>query len=139
MRATTRLKHIAYSLLPIALLCSCTRTVYLPAETVRHRTDTLRVCLQRTDTVIDRDSIVIHSRSDTVFKTVYRERLRCRERIDTVYSHAADTARVSMPYPVERPLSSWQKAKMCAGEVLLLLLLALAGCSAFRLIYKLKK
>lgn len=139
MRATRRLKHIAYSLLAIALLCSCTRAVYTPVETVRYRIDTLRVCLQRTDTVIDRDSIVILSRSDTVFKTVYRERLRYRERIDTLRCARIDTARIEVPLPIEKPLTTWQKAKMCAGEVLLLLLIALAACSAIRLINKFKK
>ncbi|OKY84363.1 MAG: hypothetical protein BHV69_10100 [Bacteroidales bacterium 52_46] len=99
----------------IVLLCSCSRSVYVPVETVRHNTDTLRLTALRVDSVFMHDSIAVMLRGDTVYITKYRDRFRYRTHTDTVYKAVIDTARISVPYPVERQLSRWEQTKMDFG------------------------
>lgn len=96
-------------------LCSCTKTIYVPTETTKYHTDTLRLTQLRIDSIVERDSIVVIERGDTVYKTVWKERLRWRERIDTIYQSIVDTARIEVPYPVEKQLSRWEKTMMHVG------------------------
>lgn len=113
------------------LLCGCSRKVYVPVESKVYHTDTLYRSQLRIDSVYFRDSVTLIRRGDTVYYTKYRDRLRYRDRIDTVYRSVIDTARIAVPYPVERRLSMWERAKMQAGgwamgilgAVLLLLLI----------------
>lgn len=84
-------KILLLALLPF-LLCGCSKRVYVPVERTMIRSDTLHVERMRRDTLIQRDSIVICQRGDTVLKEVWRERasvaadLRYRNRVvhDTV-------------------------------------------------------
>lgn len=99
----------------LILLCSCSRRVYVPVETVRHNTDTLRLTALRVDSVFMHDSIAVMLRGDTVYITKYRDRFRYRTHTDTVYKAVIDTARISVPYPVERQLSRWEQTKMDFG------------------------
>lgn len=96
-------------------LTSCTRTVYVPTERTIYHSDTLRRTEMRVDSVVERDSVVIEMSGDTVYKTMWRERLRWRDRRDTVYKYVTDTARVEEPLPVERELTRWERAKMELG------------------------
>lgn len=112
-----RLRIFILLLLSLTLTCSCTRTVYTPVETVRYHTDTLRLIQQRTDSIMLRDSVSLIVHNDTVYYTKFRDRTRFIERIDTVYKHLIDTARISIPNPVEKPLSWWQRTKMTCGSV----------------------
>lgn len=88
---------------------------YVPVETVRHNTDTLRLTALRVDSVFMHDSIAVMLRGDTVYITKYRDRFRYRTHTDTVYKSVIDTARISVPYPVERQLSRWEQTKMDFG------------------------
>lgn len=99
----------------IILLCSCSRSVYVPVETVCHHTDTLRLTALRVDSVFMHDSIAVLARGDTVYITKYCDRFRYRNHVDTVYKATVDTARISVPYPVERQLSRWEQMKMDFG------------------------
>lgn len=100
----------------VALLTSCrTVTQYVPVESVRYTSDTLRLTQTRVDSVFVRDSVTLLQRGDTVFLTKYRDRFRYRDRIDTVYRAVVDTARVKVPYPVEKKLTRWQQAKQDVG------------------------
>lgn len=134
-----RLIPIALCLLPIALLCSCTRTVYTPVETERYHTDTLRIIQQRTDSILLRDSVSLITRNDTVFYTKYRDRTRLVERVDTVYKHIADSARISVPYPVEKSLSWWQRTKMACGNIAIWFIILFIGYILFLLLRKAKR
>jgi len=98
--------------------CSCTRTVYEPAEskTVYH-TDTLRITQAQIDTVTERDSVFVYVSGDTVRITKYRDRFRYKKLTDTVYSATADTVHIKEPYPVVKELSRWERAKMSVGGV----------------------
>lgn len=76
--------------------CSCTRTIYVP---VNHSiTDSILNIRQRTDTVIERDSIMMTARGDTTVKEIYRWRERIRHRVDTIYRTRVDSVQVILPY-----------------------------------------
>lgn len=111
---------------------SC-RTKYIPVERVRidstavYRADSLTRILSSRDTVIERDSVVLMVKGDSVVKEVWRWRDRVSVVRDTVRDGQArayarvvrDT--VSVPYAVEvvkeveKPLSWWEKTLRGCG------------------------
>lgn len=105
-----------------ALLCacgSCTRTVYTPVESTTVRTDTLYRAVVRVDTVLQRDSVTVMQRGDTVMVTRFRDRYRVKLHTDTVREVSVDSVRVAVPYPVERELTRWEQVKMDFGGMAL--------------------
>lgn len=96
----------------LAVMCTgCTTTKYVPVETVRTEyKDNVRE-VHTTDSVTDTRFVYI--KGDTVFD--YRDRVKWKEKIvrDSVYIQKTDS--VQVPYPVEKPLTKWQKAKMDFG------------------------
>lgn len=107
----------------ITALCSCTRKVYVPTETVRTEYRDKVVENLRVDTVSLRDSVAVYVNGDTVRITKYRDRWRTRiiERHDTVNVAKVDSVAVPVevpkPYPVERKLTRWERTKMDAGGI----------------------
>ena len=103
----------------ITALCSCTRKVYVPTETVRTEYKDRVVENLRVDTVAMRDSVAVYVNGDTVRITKYRDRWRTRiiERHDTIVSVKRDS--VAVPYPVEKPLTKWERAKLVVGGMAL--------------------
>lgn len=131
------------------LLSSCTRTQYVPVETVRTeyvKADTtglyerLRNYFESiysretsTDSVIDRskETVVLKENGDTarhdreriLYKSSHREKElehKLSERDSTINAlrlqlETVKTDSVPKPYPVERPLSRWEKSKMDFG------------------------
>jgi hypothetical protein len=94
-------------------LCSCSKTVYVPVETVRTE---YRNTLSR-DSVFVLDSVIIRAKADTVWYEKYRYAYRDRMLHDTVQIN--DTVRV--PYPVEKVkevnrLEAWQVILMLIGS-----------------------
>lgn len=106
---------MAISILFALIFAGCTSTRYVPVESVTLRTDTVYSAKVRVDSVIFRDSVALIQRGDTVFVTKYRDRYRVKERVDTIYQSMIDSVKVSVPYPVERPLTKWEQVKMEAG------------------------
>lgn len=105
-----------------ALLCacgSCTRTVYTPVESTTVRTDTLYRAVVRVDTVLQRDSVSVMQRGDTVMVTRFRDRYRVKLHTDTVREVSVDSVRVAVPYPVEKELTRWEQVKMDFGGIAL--------------------
>ena len=102
----------------LLLFCGCSRTVYIPMETVR--TDSIRITQVQRDSIHVTDSVFITERADTVFRehwnTVYRETVRS----DTAYIERTDT--ISVPYPIEANLTAWQRTRIRLGETLLTIL-----------------
>ena len=98
-------------------LSGCTRTVYVPTERMAIRTDTVYSAKLRVDSVIFRDSVSVIQKGDTVTITKYRDRIKVRERTDTVYQAVTDSVKVSVPYPVERKLTRWEQVKQDAGGI----------------------
>lgn len=105
-----------------ALLCacgSCTRTVYTPVESTTVRTDTLYRAVVRVDTILQRDSVTVMQRGDTVMVTRFRDRYRVKLHTDTVREVSVDSVRVAVPYPVEKELTRWERVKMDFGGMAL--------------------
>lgn len=131
---------IAYLLVVITLISmmaiGCTRTIYEPLDRVVYKTDTLRQTNVRIDSIIERDSVAVYVKGDTVRITQYRDRLRWRDRVDTVYKARVDTTRVEVPVAVEKELSRWEKLKMDFGGLalgcVLVLVLAAVGWVLYR-------
>lgn len=96
-------------------LPGCTRTVYLPAETVRTVSNDRAVATTVADSVSD--TRLIWVRGDTV--TLWRDRVSVRrvEVHDTTVIERTDS--VSVPCPVERTLTRWERAKMDFGGMAL--------------------
>lgn len=95
----------------LALMCSCTKTLYVPVETVRTEyKDNIRE-VHTTDSVTDTRFVLI--KGDTVID--YRDRVKWKEKIvrDSVYIERTDS--IQVPYPVEKPLTKWQRVKMDFG------------------------
>ena len=117
----------------ITLLAGCKSIKYVPVETVR--TDTTYITKQQRDSIMLHDSIYIHEyqKGDTIYRdrdrwhTIYQDRWRDRTHTDTLIQK--DT--IQVPYPVEKPLTTWQRfcldyGKITTGAtVALILLLAL--------------
>ena len=109
---------LALMLLAMAALMlsgGCTRKVYVPTEHTVYNTDTVYEAVLRVDSVIQRDSVAVVQKGDTVLITRYRDRYRVKERTDTVYKAKTDSVRVREPYPVERELTKWEQTKMDFG------------------------
>lgn len=109
------MRNFIILIVALVALCSCTRKIYVPVENTVMRTDTVYSAKLRVDSVIFRDSVAVIQKGDTVFLTRYRDRYRVREHTDTVYQSVIDSVKVSVPYPVERELTRWEKVKMDAG------------------------
>lgn len=96
----------------VAVAAGCTRTVYLPTETVRtvHSADTRIV----RDTLRAVDTIRIDRGGDTIRVDRTHWRTRTLHTTDTVVRIATDTVRVSVSVP--RELTGAQRRWMTAGK-----------------------
>ena len=124
-------------LLPLMmLLTACKQMEYVTVEKVR--TDTTYITRQQRDSVWLHDSILITERGDTVKIEKWHTKYIDLSRTDTIVRIKVDS--IPKPYPVikevPRPLSWWQKTKMYAGVVLLVIL---GGAAAFGITKLLKK
>ena len=133
------MKQIALFICLLVLATGCSRKVYVPVESAVLRTDTIYSAKVRVDSVIMRDSVAVFQKGDTVTITKYRDRYRVKELTDTVYQSAIDSVKVSVPYPVERELSRWERTKMDFGGMAIgALVIALCAAVAW-LIKKFRK
>lgn len=133
------MKQIALFICLLVLASGCSRKVYVPVESAVSRTDTIYSAKVRVDSVIMRDSVAVFQKGDTVLITKYRDRYRVKELTDTVYQSAIDSVKVSVPYPVERELSRWERTKMDFGGMAIgALVIALCAAVAW-LIKKFRK
>lgn len=133
------MKQIALFICLLVLATGCSRKVYVPVESAVSRTDTIYSAKVRVDSVIMRDSVAVFQKGDTVTITKYRDRYRVKELTDTVYQSAIDSVKVSVPYPVERELSRWERTKMDFGGMAIgVLVIALCVAVAW-LIKKFRK
>lgn len=133
------MKQIALLICLLVLATGCSRKVYVPVESVVSRTDTIYSAKVRVDSVIMRDSVAVFQKGDTVLITKYRDRYRVKELTDTVYQSAIDSVKISVPYPVERELSRWERTKMDFGGMAIgALVIALCAAVAW-LIKKFRK
>ena len=102
-------------LLVTLCLAGCKTVKFVPVPEYHTLYKTRVDTVQRWDSVYFRDSVYMATKGDTVYliKTHWRERFR------NVYHVKADTIMqrdsVRVPYPVEKPLTKWQRWKMDLG------------------------
>ena len=116
-------------------LCSCTRTIYEPVESVRTEKDVVTRWL--TDTVIQNDTRFIYVKGDTVIDWRDRWRERIKEVHDTVYVERTDS--IQVPYPVEKQLSKWERTKQDVGGIAIGVIVAVVCIAVIWLIRKFRK
>lgn len=102
---------LLYLLALFCLLCGCRQMQYVPVVTVLH--DSVYVVQTHRDSILRYDSIYVRDAGDTVWLEKYKYLYRDRWRVDTLVSVRTDT--VSVPYPVERELTRWERVKLEAG------------------------
>ena len=139
---STLVTWLALMLLAMAALMlsgGCARKVYVPTEHIVYSTDTVYEAVLRVDSVIQRDSVAVVQKGDTVLITRYRDRYRVKERTDTVYKAYTDSVRVREPYPVERELTKWEQTKMDFGGIFLCGLIAVGVAAVIVWIVKRKR
>lgn len=107
------MKRLIFVILLVSAMCftGCRTTQYVPVENIKteYKTrDSIRI-----DSVYRRDSIYVIDRGDTVYtyKDRYLYKYLYLNRIDTVIR----TDSIQIPYPVEKALARWQKAKIELG------------------------
>ena len=124
-------------LIPIYLallaMASCTSTRYVPVTNTQR--DSIYITKERTDTFIQRDSIVQLIKGDTVREVRYKYIERYRNRTDTIYKERTDT--ITQVVEVERPLKFREKVMMNIGGFGVLILIVFICFFIFKLIKKL--
>ncbi len=111
-------KSIIRHIILIALLCiaawfmfGCRSIQYVPVETVKiEYKDRLKI-----DSVIKYDSVYFdrYMKGDTAF--IIKEKYKYLDKIKIVRDSVFKTDSISVPYPVEKQLSKWEKVKMDVG------------------------
>lgn len=139
-----RKRNIATAAAAAALLCaSCTKTVYLPTETVSVKTDTLRLVTLRSDTLRFSDTLILRQQGDTVIREQIHWRERLSTRTDTLWRTRTDTLTVIKTIQPEmssdisdcKKESWWQRSWQSLKDSLLsLLLIAAAALITIRLL-----
>ena len=121
-------------LLLASAVTSCRSVKYVPVETVKH--DSVYTGKVLTDSVYVKDSVLV-VKGDTVTEYRYRYVYRYKDRTDTLYVAQADT--ISVPYPVEKELTRWQRFKVDFGGFALAFVIVAALVAVGCMAYKLKK
>ena len=109
-----RMKMLSILLVTLCLTgCKTVKFVPVPEYHTLYKTRVDTV--QRWDSVYFRDSVFTATKGDTVYLT----KTHWRERFKNVYHIKADTIMqcdsIRVPYPVEKPLTKWQRWKMDLG------------------------
>ena len=136
-RAEIRFGEVMKALIPIFIvllaLASCTSTRYVPVTNTQR--DSVYITKERTDTFIQRDSIVQLIKGDTIREVRYKYIERYRNRIDTIYKERTDT--ITQVVKVERPLKLREKVMMNIGGFALVILVILIGFGILKFTRKL--
>lgn len=125
------------ALIPIFIillaLASCTSTRYVPITNTQR--DSIYIIKERTDTFIQRDSIVQLIKGDTIREVRYKYIERYRNRTDTIYKEQTDT--ITQVVKVERPLKLREKVMMNIGGFALTGLVLVFGIAILKFTRKL--
>ena len=121
-----------YMILVIAMMAalSCLPS-YRNLHTEATVKDSLLITHRFMDKTIYRDSVYERLRNDTLY--IYKERLVDHYTFarDTIYIHRTDS--VSVPVPVERTLTSWERFKMDWGGRFMMVSIVLVCVAVFML------
>ena len=120
----------------MTMVVGCKQTEYVTVEKVR--IDTTYITKHQRDSIYLHDSTYVEVKGDTVKIEKWHTKYIDLSRTDTIVRIKVDS--IPKPYPVIKevplPLSWWQKTKMYAGVVLLVIL---GGAAAFGITKLLKK
>lgn len=111
----------------ITLLTGCRSVSKVESGERRVERDTVMLTKWRTDSVVMRDSVVIVDDGERRVERVVQWRDRLRTVTDTTYINRIDS--ISVPYPVEKKLTKWERLKVDYGGyalVAVIILLTLA-------------
>ncbi len=92
------------------------------------------------DTIFQKDSTIIFQRGDTIYNNSVQHHYHSVYLRDTVSRNDTITVvkPVNVPYPVEKSLTFWERTRMKAGSLFIILLIGLLGVGAFKLKKKFK-
>lgn len=109
------MKKILFLFFVLMSLTGCKTVKFVPVPEYHTLYKTKVDTVQRWDSVYFRDSVYIAAKGDTVYltKTHWREWFRNIYHVKTDTIMQRDSVRV--PYPVEKPLTKWQRWKMDLG------------------------
>lgn len=97
----------------ITLLTGCRSVSKVESGERRVERDTVMLTKWRTDSVVMRDSVVITDDGERRVERVVQWRDRLRTVTDTTYINRIDS--ISVPYPVEKKLTKWERLKVDYG------------------------
>lgn len=97
----------------ITLLTGCRSVSKVESGERRVERDTVRLTKWRTDSVVMRDSVVIVDDGELRVERVVQWRDRLRTVTDTTFINRTDS--ISVPYPVEKKLTKWERLKVDYG------------------------
>lgn len=110
---------VIIGLLATFLLAGCRTTRYVPMERVVEKEVMKHDTLVRNDSVWVHDSVMVRMEGDTKYVDRWHTKLEYRN----VYRNRVDSFikrdSIPVPYPVEKELSSWQKAQLKMANWLL--------------------
>ena len=119
------MKKALFIALTTFLLAGCVSTKYVPVETVRTEYITKSDTFIKHDSILHKDSVFVYMKGDTVWlekwHTRYIERLQKQIVTDTLIR--CDT--ISVPYPVEKELTFFQKVAINGFAYITIALLVL--------------
>lgn len=127
------MKALFFAFWGILALASCTSTRYVPIT--NNQRDSIYITKERTDTFIQRDSIVQILKGDTIREVRYKYIERYRNRTDTIYKERTDT--ITQVVEVERPLKFREKVMMNIGGFAIVILVILIGFGILKFTRKL--
>lgn len=114
-------------------MASCTSTRYVPVT--NNQRDSIYITKERTDTFIQRDSIVQLIKGDTIREVRYKYIERYSNRTDTIYKEQTDT--ITQVVKVERPLKLREKVMMNIGGFAIIGLVLVFGIGILKFTRKL--
>ena len=124
---------LLYVLAVFTMLCGCRQMQYVPVVTVLH--DSIYIAQVQRDSILRYDSIYVRDAGDTLYVERWKYLYRDRWRTDTLVSVRTDT--VSVPVPVERKLTRWERVKLEAGGYAIVIgfcvVLAVVGWMVYRI------
>lgn len=108
-------------ILLIPLICSCTKTVYVPVESKAVSNDSTYKAVYVDRLIVERDTVNTYTKGDTVYRESVKWRIHDTASRDTSRDTHTDSIEVPKPYPVEvireveREMRWWEKGLMWFG------------------------
>jgi hypothetical protein len=123
----------------VILQCCSTQKQATTTERVVVQRDSIYKTLVQHDTLMQRDSVYIEHKGDTVYQYKYRYLYRTQLSRDTIFAERTDTVRVTKPIYIEKKLTKWQSIKQEVGGIAISAMLIVLIAAVVWLIKKYRK